>query len=68
MKKLLVIIPIWNKEDFLEGTLEGILQQTFQNIQIPFTLRVNLYKSRIYCNNLMKLILLLVIFLRYEYV
>ena len=34
MKKLLVIIPIWNKEDFLEGTLEGILQQTFQNFKL----------------------------------
>ena len=34
MNKLLVIVPIWNKEEFLERTLEGILQQTFQNFEV----------------------------------
>ena len=34
MSKLLVIVPIWNKEQFLEKTIEGILQQTFTNFEL----------------------------------
>lgn len=34
MSKLLVIVPIWNKEQFLERTIEGILQQTFTNFEL----------------------------------
>ena len=34
MKKLLVIVPVWNKEDFLENTIEGILQQSFSNFEL----------------------------------
>lgn len=34
MKKLLVIVPIWNKEQFLKKTIEGILQQTFTNFEL----------------------------------
>mgnify|MGYP003117041647 FL=1 len=34
MSKLLVIVPIWNKEQFLENTIEGILQQTFSNFEL----------------------------------
>ena len=34
MNKLLVIVPIWNKEDFLETTIEGILQQTYSNFDL----------------------------------
>ena len=34
MSKLLVIVPIWNKEQFLENTIEGILQQTFTNFEL----------------------------------
>jgi len=34
MKNLLVIVPIWNKEQFLEKAIEGILQQTFTNFEL----------------------------------
>ena len=34
MNKLLVIVPIWNKEDFLKTTIEGILQQTYSNFDL----------------------------------
>ena len=34
MNKLLVIVPIWNKEQFLANTIEGILQQTFTNFEL----------------------------------
>ncbi len=34
MSKLLVIVPVWNKEQFLEKTIEGILQQTFTNFEL----------------------------------
>ena len=34
MKKLLVIIPIYNKEEFLEGAIESVLQQTYKNVEL----------------------------------
>lgn len=34
MSKLLVIVPIWNKEQFLENCIESILQQTFTNFEL----------------------------------
>ena len=33
-KKLLVIIPIFNVEEYLEGAIESVLQQTFQNFEL----------------------------------
>jgi len=34
MSKLLVIVPIWNKEQFLKNNIESILQQTFTNFEL----------------------------------
>jgi glycosyltransferase involved in cell wall biosynthesis len=34
MNKILVIVPIWNKEDFLKTAIEGILQQTYSNFDL----------------------------------
>ena len=34
MGKLLVIVPIWNKEQFLKNCIESILQQTFTNFEL----------------------------------
>jgi len=34
MKKLLVIIPFYNVEKYLEEAIEGILQQTYQNFHL----------------------------------
>jgi glycosyltransferase involved in cell wall biosynthesis len=34
MKKLLVITPIHNKEEFLEGAIESVLQQTYKNTEL----------------------------------
>lgn len=34
MDKILVIIPVYNKEEFLEGAIESILQQTHKNIEL----------------------------------
>lgn len=34
MKKVLVIIPFHNVEDYLEGAIESILQQTYQNFHL----------------------------------
>ncbi len=34
MKKILAIVPVYNKEDFLVNTIESLLQQTYKNIEI----------------------------------
>ena len=34
MDKILTIIPIYNKEKFLEGAIESVLQQTHKNIEL----------------------------------
>lgn len=34
MDKILVIIPAYNKEEFLEGAIESVLQQTHKNIEL----------------------------------
>ncbi len=34
MPKISVIIPIYNKEDFIKNTLESVLEQTFNDIEI----------------------------------
>jgi glycosyltransferase involved in cell wall biosynthesis len=34
MNKILTIIPVYNKEDFLEGAIESVLQQTHKNVEL----------------------------------
>jgi len=34
MKKILVIIPFYNVEKYLEGAIESVLQQTYKNIEL----------------------------------
>jgi len=34
MGKILTIIPVYNKEEFLEGAIESVLQQTHKNIEL----------------------------------
>lgn len=34
MDKILVITPIYNKEDFLEGAIESVIQQTHKNVEL----------------------------------
>jgi len=34
MNKILVIIPAYNKEEFLEGAIESVLQQTHKNVEL----------------------------------
>ena len=34
MSKLLVITPVWNKEQFIKNTIESILQQNFQDFHL----------------------------------
>jgi len=34
MNKILTIIPIYNKEEFLEGAIESVLQQTHKNVEL----------------------------------
>jgi glycosyltransferase involved in cell wall biosynthesis len=34
MKKLLIIIPFYNVEKYLEEAIEGVLQQTYQNFHL----------------------------------
>jgi glycosyltransferase involved in cell wall biosynthesis len=34
MDKILVIVPIYNKENFLEGAIESIIQQTHKNVEL----------------------------------
>ena len=34
MKKILTIIPVYNKEEFLENAIESVLQQTYTNVQL----------------------------------
>ena len=34
MDKILTIIPIYNKEEFLEGAIESVLQQTHKNVEL----------------------------------
>jgi len=34
MSKILTIIPIYNKEEFLEGAIESVLQQTHKDVEL----------------------------------
>lgn len=34
MEKISVIIPIWNAENFLENTINSVLNQTYKNVEI----------------------------------
>ena len=34
MNKLLIIIPVYNKEEFLEGAIQSILQQSYDNYEV----------------------------------
>lgn len=34
MKKILTIMPVYNKEEFLENAIESIIQQTYENVEL----------------------------------
>ena len=34
MNKILTILPVYNKEEFLEGAIESVLQQTHKNVEL----------------------------------